>query len=116
MPQRRQSGSNSAHGKGGNDSSPAVDGAAGRPRSRLEPGTTRTRGRSRHGAAAADLEAHKKSRLRGSAAEDASKVAFDADGEPSANAPAVKAWLDANLSPQPGSGRDPFLIPAELAT
>ncbi len=28
----------------------------------------------------------------------------------------VKAWLDANLAPQPGSGRDPFRIPAELAT
>ena len=33
----------------------------------------------------------------------------------SMNAP-VKAWLDANISPQPGSGRDPFRIPAELAT
>jgi predicted ATP-dependent protease len=28
----------------------------------------------------------------------------------------VKAWLDANLSPQPGSGRDPFRIAASLAT
>src|SRR5262245_57393814 len=33
----------------------------------------------------------------------------------STNGPAVKAWLDANLSPQPGSGRDPFRVPAELA-
>lgn len=32
------------------------------------------------------------------------------------NAATVKAWLDANLSPQPGSGRDPFRVPAELAT
>ncbi|OJY26458.1 MAG: hypothetical protein BGO98_39665 [Myxococcales bacterium 68-20] len=31
------------------------------------------------------------------------------------NAP-VKAWLDANISPQPGSGRDPFRVAAELAT
>ena len=31
------------------------------------------------------------------------------------NAP-VKAWLDANAVPQPGSGRDPFRVPAELAT
>ncbi|MCW5816816.1 MAG: AAA family ATPase [Labilithrix sp.] len=28
----------------------------------------------------------------------------------------MKAWLDANLSPQPGSGRDPFRISAEQAT
>ncbi|MFO0735953.1 MAG: ATP-binding protein [Labilithrix sp.] len=34
---------------------------------------------------------------------------------PSINAP-VKAWLDANLSPLPGSGRDPFKISAEQAT
>lgn len=34
----------------------------------------------------------------------------------STNGPAVKAWLEANLAPQPGSGRDPFHIPAELAT
>lgn len=27
----------------------------------------------------------------------------------------VRAWLDANLSPQPGSGREPFRIPPELA-
>lgn len=33
----------------------------------------------------------------------------------SVNAP-VKAWLDANISPQPGSGRAPFRVPAELAT
>src|SRR5262249_44643185 len=39
------------------------------------------------------------------------------ENEPSsADTPAVKAWLDANLSPQPGSGRDPFRIPFELAT
>ena len=35
---------------------------------------------------------------------------------PPTNAP-VKAWLDANLSPpMPGSGRDPFKVPAEQAT
>jgi predicted ATP-dependent protease len=34
---------------------------------------------------------------------------------PSINAP-VKAWLDANLSPLPGSGRDPFKVSAEQAT
>ncbi len=28
----------------------------------------------------------------------------------------VKAWLEANLSPKPGSGRDPFRVPPELAT
>ncbi|HVJ90399.1 MAG TPA: ATP-binding protein [Labilithrix sp.] len=28
----------------------------------------------------------------------------------------VKAWLEANLSPQPGSGRDPFRVSPELAT
>ncbi len=41
----------------------------------------------------------------------------EAPSEPpsSLNAP-VKAWLDANISPQPGSGRDPFRVPAELAT
>jgi predicted ATP-dependent protease len=33
----------------------------------------------------------------------------------STNAP-VKAWLDANLAPKPGSGRDPFRVLAELAT
>ncbi|HVH42099.1 MAG TPA: ATP-binding protein [Labilithrix sp.] len=33
----------------------------------------------------------------------------------STNAP-VKAWLEANIPPIPGSGRDPFRIPAELAT
>jgi predicted ATP-dependent protease len=33
----------------------------------------------------------------------------------SLNAP-VKAWLDANLSPQPGSGRDPFRVLPEQAT
>ena len=41
----------------------------------------------------------------------------EAPSEPpsSLNAP-VKAWLDANISPQPGSGRDPFRVAAELAT
>ena len=41
----------------------------------------------------------------------------EAPSEPpsSPNAP-VKAWLDANISPQPGSGRDPFRVAAELAT
>ena len=34
----------------------------------------------------------------------------------STNAAPVKAWLDANLSPLPGSGRDPFKVPAEQAT
>jgi predicted ATP-dependent protease len=29
---------------------------------------------------------------------------------------AVQAWLEANLSPKPGSGRDPFRVPPELAT
>ncbi|MBX3210714.1 MAG: AAA family ATPase [Labilithrix sp.] len=33
----------------------------------------------------------------------------------SLNAP-VKAWLDANLAPRPGEGRDPFRVPAEQAT
>src|SRR5688572_20558610 len=28
----------------------------------------------------------------------------------------VKAWLDANQSPPPGSGREPFRIPSELVT
>lgn len=28
----------------------------------------------------------------------------------------VRAWLDANLAPAPGQGRDPFRIPAELVT
>jgi predicted ATP-dependent protease len=37
------------------------------------------------------------------------------DGVERQNAP-VKAWLDANLSPQPGGGRDPFRVAAELAT
>lgn len=35
---------------------------------------------------------------------------------PSLETAPVKAWLDANLSPQPGSGRAPFRVPAELAT
>jgi predicted ATP-dependent protease/vacuolar-type H+-ATPase subunit H len=44
-----------------------------------------------------------------------SSSSITADGVERQNAP-VKAWLDANLSPQPGSGRDPFRVPAELAT
>lgn len=45
-----------------------------------------------------------------------------AKGEANGSAPSsavstpVRAWLDANLAPAPGQGRDPFRIPAELVT
>src|SRR5262245_4366302 len=32
--------------------------------------------------------------------------------EPPSSAAPVKAWIDANLAPSPGSGRDPFRIAA----
>src|SRR5438128_2648285 len=35
---------------------------------------------------------------------------------PSSTSAPVRAWLDANQAPAPGSGRDPFRIPTELVT
>lgn len=44
------------------------------------------------------------------------KETLDEVAPMSGSGPAVKAWLEANLAPKPGSGRDPFRITADLAT
>jgi len=90
MAQRRQGGSN-------RDSQASVQ-TGGR--------SARSGGRARNGAGTAEPEPRP---------EKAAKLEEESSPSSSAIAP-VKAWLDANLSPQPGQGREPFRIPAELAT
>jgi len=91
MAQRRQGGSN-------RDSQASVQ-TGGR--------TTRSGGRARGGAGAPDP---------GRRLDKAPKTTDDEQTPSSGAIAPVKAWLDANLAPQPGSGRDPFRVPAELAT
>jgi predicted ATP-dependent protease len=55
-------------------------------------------------------------RAKGTRARDKEEEVIILDEAPPSTTAPVKAWLDANLSPQPGSGRDPFRIAAELAT
>ncbi|MBX3221548.1 MAG: AAA family ATPase [Labilithrix sp.] len=91
MPQRRQGGSN-------RDSQASVQ-AGGR--------TARSSGRTR-GGGAADPQRR--------APEEKAKVEERPSEPPSSTNAPVKAWLDANLAPRPGEGRDPFRVPAEQAT
>lgn len=99
MPQRRQGGSN-------RDSSVQTGGRTARTADRpSRPGGARTRG----GGAEPDRREVREAKE--------AKEAEEQRSEPpsSTNAP-VKAWLDVNLAPRPGSGRDPFRVPPDLAT
>lgn len=103
MARRPQAGSattsTSGRGSGGSRDSQAALGRTARPggRARGSGAGVRQRGAQEHGASA------------------------EAEAEPvEAAAPVsalpARAWIEANLAPQPGSGRDPFRIAAELAT
>jgi predicted ATP-dependent protease len=63
-----------------------------------------------------------RARSRGSAdapkrrpAADGTSAATEGSSPPSSIAAPIRAWLDASLGPAPGSGRDPFRVPSELA-
>src|SRR5262245_7642876 len=57
-------------------------------------------------------------RGRGAAAANGEGAAAQPKGTdpPSSVTNPVRAWLEANQSPMPGTGRDPFRVPSELVT
>jgi predicted ATP-dependent protease len=90
MPQRRQGGSN-------RDSSVQTGGRTARTAQRPARPGARTRG--------------------GGGDPDRQAIVDEPRTEPpSSTSTPVKAWLDVNVAPRPGSGRDPFRVPLELAT
>lgn len=117
MPQRRPSGSGGgvSDARPPRESQPTIAGEVPHAPGSAGGGTRTARSGSRRrggGASSPDVaETARKSRQE--------ELALDADppSEPAeSTASPVKAWLDANLAPQPGSGRDPFRIPPELVT
>ena len=115
MPTNRQRGSSSSNrsaGRGTQTSAGSVSGTG------LVPEPNRPRSEESRPTIATGRPSKNRSRRVGAGtAERREEVeAPESDAPASLDGAPVRAWLDANLSPLPGSGRAPFLIAADLAT